>query len=106
MSNAGSKAPDEGFLARMMRPTASSASKTHEKVEPKTPPKKTAAAKPKTKRESTGMDGKGKGEEEDHGEVHHQNGLSDGASSSIPEHEVEPSEEPANQSVLSEEITA
>lgn len=105
VSNAGSKAPDEGFLARMMRPTTSSASKTHEKVEPKTPPKKTAAAKPKSKRESTGMDGKGKGEEEDHDEVNHQNGLSDGASSSIPEHEVE-SEEPANQSVLSEETTA
>ena len=36
----GSKPADGGFLARMMRPTQSSASKTHEKVEPKTPPKK------------------------------------------------------------------
>ena len=106
VSNAGSKAPDEGFLARMMRPTASSASKTHEKVEPKTPPKKTAAAKPKIKRESIGMNGKGKGEEEDHEQGHQQNGLSDRASSPIPEHEVEPSEEPANQSVLSNEISA
>ncbi|KAH8906318.1 hypothetical protein BR93DRAFT_741341 [Coniochaeta sp. PMI_546] len=34
---------DEGFLARMMRPTAASASKTHEKT-PLTPPRKTAAA--------------------------------------------------------------
>jgi len=34
---------DEGFLARMMRPTAASASKTHEKV-PTTPPRKIAAA--------------------------------------------------------------
>ena len=41
-SIAGSKPADGGFLARMMRPTQSSASKTHEKAEPKTPPKKTA----------------------------------------------------------------
>lgn len=106
MSTAGSKAPDEGFLARMMRPTASSASKTHEKVEPKTPPKKTATSKAKMKRESTGMNGKGKTEEKDHDEVHQQNGLSDTTSSSIPEHEVEPSKEPANQSILSNEISA
>ncbi|SLM35515.1 hypothetical protein LPUS_04817 [Lasallia pustulata] len=33
------KAADQGFLARMMRPTASSTSKTHEKLEVKTPPK-------------------------------------------------------------------
>lgn len=105
VSTVGSKAPDEGFLARMMRPTASSASKTHEKVEPKTPPKKTAAPKAKTKRESTGMSGKGKTEEKDHEEVHQQNGLSDTTSSSIPEHEVEPSKDPANQSVLSNEIS-
>ncbi|MCJ1341763.1 hypothetical protein MMC09_007060 [Bachmanniomyces sp. S44760] len=38
-STVGSKAPDEGFLARMMRPTASSTSKTHEKIEPKSPPR-------------------------------------------------------------------
>lgn len=44
MSIAGGKAPDEGFLARMMRPTASSASKTHERVEVKTPPRKVAGA--------------------------------------------------------------
>lgn len=42
-SMAGSKPADGGFLARMMRPTQSSASKTHEKAEPKTPPKKTVA---------------------------------------------------------------
>ncbi|KAK2767625.1 hypothetical protein FQN54_003783 [Arachnomyces sp. PD_36] len=39
VSSTRTRSPDEGFLARMMRPTASSASKTHEKVEPKTPPK-------------------------------------------------------------------
>lgn len=44
-SIAGSKPADGGFLARMMRPTQSSASKTHEKAEPKTPPKKTAATR-------------------------------------------------------------
>ncbi|KAE8360618.1 hypothetical protein BDV27DRAFT_134208 [Aspergillus caelatus] len=39
VSNTSSKAVDEGFLARMMRPTASSASKAHEKVEVKSPPR-------------------------------------------------------------------
>ena len=46
-SIASSKPADGGFLARMMRPTQSSASKTHDKVEPKTPPKKTISAKSK-----------------------------------------------------------
>jgi len=36
---------EEGFLARMMRPTASSASKTHEKVEVKTPPRRAASVR-------------------------------------------------------------
>lgn len=36
--SAAKKTPDEGFLARMMRPTASSAQKTHEKVAPSSPP--------------------------------------------------------------------
>lgn len=35
------------FLARMMRPTQASASKTHEKVEQKTPPKKLVFSQPK-----------------------------------------------------------
>ncbi|KAH8423085.1 uncharacterized protein LDX57_000841 [Aspergillus melleus] len=39
VSNGSSKPVDEGFLARMMRPTASSASKTHEKVDVKSPPR-------------------------------------------------------------------
>ncbi|KAH0364976.1 hypothetical protein KCU65_g6451, partial [Aureobasidium melanogenum] len=50
-----SKGPDDSFLARMMRPTASSASKVHDKTEVKNPPKRTpsvirpkAPAKPKT----------------------------------------------------------
>ena len=48
--------PDEGFLARMMRPTASSASKVHEKVETKSPPRKMPSTKPK--RRSDGSEGK------------------------------------------------
>lgn len=50
-----SKGLDDSFLARMMRPTASSASKVHDKTEVKSPPKRTpsvirpkAPAKPKT----------------------------------------------------------
>ena len=58
--------PDEGFLARMMRPTAASASKVNEKVETKSPPRKTSgthhpishtgshAMKPKRKSEIKG----------------------------------------------------
>ena len=38
---AASKGPDDGFLARMMRPTASSASKAQDKTEVKSPPKRT-----------------------------------------------------------------
>ncbi|OCL01368.1 hypothetical protein AOQ84DRAFT_357909 [Glonium stellatum] len=40
------KGPDESFLARMTRPTASSASKTHEKVN--SPPRRTASLRSKT----------------------------------------------------------
>lgn len=95
VSIAGSKAPDGGFLARMMRPTASSAQKTHEKVEPKTPPKKNATAKPKSK--SDGTDEAGKHKEDDaHEQVHQQSGLLDTASSPTEEHETKESEEPAN----------
>ncbi|MCJ1379938.1 hypothetical protein MMC17_003041 [Xylographa soralifera] len=50
-STVGSKPPDEGFLARMMRPTASSASKAHEKIEPKSPPRKAPITKSKRKSE-------------------------------------------------------
>lgn len=39
------KGPDEGFLARMMRPTASSASKTQDKVN--SPPRRTASIRSK-----------------------------------------------------------
>ncbi|KAL8701057.1 MAG: hypothetical protein Q9201_005122 [Fulgogasparrea decipioides] len=46
-STASTKAVGGDFLARMMRPTQSSASKTHEKVEQKTPPKKRLSARPK-----------------------------------------------------------
>ena len=40
-STASAKGSDESFLARMMRPTESSKSKTHEKVEATSPPRKT-----------------------------------------------------------------
>ncbi|KAL8857901.1 MAG: hypothetical protein Q9178_005520 [Gyalolechia marmorata] len=46
-SIASTKAPGNDFLSRMMRPTQSSASKTHEKVEQKTPPKKRISGRPK-----------------------------------------------------------
>ncbi|MCJ1390634.1 hypothetical protein MMC18_003495 [Xylographa bjoerkii] len=52
-STVGSKPPDEGFLARMMRPTASSASKAHEKIEPKSPPRKVPDTKSKRKSEGS-----------------------------------------------------
>jgi hypothetical protein len=59
--------PDEGFLARMMRPTQSSSQKTHEKVQVNSPPRaKSAATKgrtatstgPKESRKSDQSDGK------------------------------------------------
>lgn len=46
-SIASTKAAGGDFLSRMMRPTQSSASKTHEKVEQKTPPKKRVSSRPK-----------------------------------------------------------
>ncbi|KAL8811185.1 MAG: hypothetical protein Q9200_001996 [Gallowayella weberi] len=46
-STASAKAPGNDFLSRMMRPTQSSASKTNEKVEQKTPPKRRISARPK-----------------------------------------------------------
>ena len=48
-STASSKAPESSFLARMMRPTQSSASKTHEKAEHGSPPSKSRLNKPKRK---------------------------------------------------------
>lgn len=49
LSTTSSKAPEGSFLDRMMRPTQSSSQKTHEKVEVKTPPKKTSGVRPKRK---------------------------------------------------------
>ncbi|KAJ5524349.1 hypothetical protein N7494_010999 [Penicillium frequentans] len=46
-SDAGPKPATEGFLARMMRPTASSASKTHDRPEPKAPQKSTTTKPPR-----------------------------------------------------------
>ncbi|MCJ1225299.1 hypothetical protein MMC12_001948 [Toensbergia leucococca] len=54
ISTAESKAPEEGFLARMMRPTQSSASKIHEKAEPSTPPKKGLPVRLKRKSDEKG----------------------------------------------------
>lgn len=49
LSTASSKAPEGSFLDRMMRPTQSSSQKTHEKVEAKSPPRKTNGLRPKRK---------------------------------------------------------
>ena len=49
LSTASSKVPEGSFLDRMMRPTQSSSQKTHEKVETKSPPRKTNGLKPKRK---------------------------------------------------------
>jgi hypothetical protein len=43
-TSTGRRPPAEGFLARMMRPTASSAQKAHEKVAPSSPPQSKRAA--------------------------------------------------------------
>lgn len=40
-------------MARMMRPTASSANKVHEKIEPKSPPRKTPHTRLKRKSEGS-----------------------------------------------------
>ena len=47
MSMASTQAPSGSFLERMMRPTQSSAQKTHEKVEVKSPPRKSHPSRPK-----------------------------------------------------------
>lgn len=44
-STASAKGTDDSFLARMMRPTESSKSKTHEKLEVKSPPRKSVVPK-------------------------------------------------------------
>lgn len=53
LSTASSKPSEGSFLDRMMRPTQSSSQKTHEKVEAKTPPKKTNGARPKRKSDAS-----------------------------------------------------
>ncbi|GFF35629.1 hypothetical protein IFM61606_02136 [Aspergillus udagawae] len=45
VSNASAKPVDDSFLARMMRPTASSASKVHDKIEIKSPPRSSKPAR-------------------------------------------------------------
>ena len=47
MSMASTQASSGSFLERMMRPTQSSAQKTHEKVEVKSPPRKSHPSRPK-----------------------------------------------------------
>lgn len=47
MSMASTQTPSGSFLERMMRPTQSSAQKTHEKVEVKSPPRKSHPSRPK-----------------------------------------------------------
>ncbi|KIW96591.1 uncharacterized protein Z519_01982 [Cladophialophora bantiana CBS 173.52] len=48
-SRVSTSRPDEGFLARMMRPTASSAQKVHEKVQVHSPPKHKTVAQTKVR---------------------------------------------------------
>ncbi|MCJ1366369.1 hypothetical protein MMC16_005497 [Acarospora aff. strigata] len=98
LSNAGSKAPDDGFLARMMRPTASSASKTHEKVEPKTPPRKTATARAKTRGASMEVAERPKRDDAGHEQGNQQNGHSDTAPSTTSGHDAEQAVEPVDHS--------
>lgn len=66
-STAG-KQPSEDFLARMMRPTASSAQKIHEKVQPKSPPrsKKDTVTKTRQRRSSTSIGTQTYEDQEDH----------------------------------------
>lgn len=62
VSTASAKAPEGSFLARMMRPTQSSASKTHEKVEHVVT--KSHPTRPKRKSGGSEEDAKGPGAEE------------------------------------------
>ncbi|KAL8724809.1 MAG: hypothetical protein Q9166_007734 [cf. Caloplaca sp. 2 TL-2023] len=62
-STPSTKAPGNDFLSRMMRPTQSSANKTHEKVEQKTPPKKRISPRPKRISDENDESPKGKSAE-------------------------------------------
>ncbi|KAL8907141.1 MAG: hypothetical protein Q9171_005983 [Xanthocarpia ochracea] len=62
-SIASTKAPGNDFLSRMMRPTQSSASKTHEKIEQKTPPKKRTSGRPKRISDENGVQAESKATE-------------------------------------------
>jgi hypothetical protein len=60
-SRVSTSKPDEGFLARMMRPTASSAQKTHDKV-PTSPPRAKRVAVPTKIKQPTKTEGSAKQE--------------------------------------------
>lgn len=64
-SMASMKAPEGSFLARMMRPTQSSASKTHEKVEA-APPAKSQPVKPKRKSDCSELSAKAAASGDEH----------------------------------------
>lgn len=64
-SMASMKAPEGSFLARMMRPTQSSASKTHEKVEA-APAAKSQPVKPKRKSDGSEVSAKAAASGEEH----------------------------------------
>ena len=66
-STASTTAANGDFLARMMRPTQSSANKTHEKVEQMTPPKKRVSARPKRISDEDGKETKSTTEQEQSG---------------------------------------
>ncbi|RAO69103.1 uncharacterized protein BHQ10_005115 [Talaromyces amestolkiae] len=66
MSTTSSRAPgEESFLARMMRPTASSASKMHDKVEPRSPPRLGKAVKLSPKKDIPAKTGEDKKEKDE-----------------------------------------
>ncbi len=90
VSMASAKAPEGSFLARMMRPTQSSASKTHEKVDH---PPVTKSHNVKPKRKSEGSDEGAKTSESEEPPA-----TSEQEENQAPAHETtaEPAEEPVN----------
>ena len=100
-STASATGTDGGFLARMMRPTESSKSKTHDKAEVKSPPRKTA--RPKRKSGATDDSEKDKGKSTELAEV------ANGEAAEAPRQEIaadSKDEGPATENLESEQTAA
>lgn len=97
-SMASMKAPEGSFLARMMRPTQSSASKTHEKVEA-APTAKSQPVKPKRKSDGSEVSAKAAASGEEHLE-----GLEAPATTTPQEDEQTPAPEPNAEEDSAEEL--